>query len=74
VLSPLFFVLYVHDLEIKFINKRNQPTDLQLLCLYVLLYADDMVLFSESVDELQNMLDTLQTYTQRHRTMEITQT
>ena len=39
------------------------PTGLQLLCLYLLMYADDMVLFSESNSELQNMLNTLQNYT-----------
>jgi hypothetical protein len=32
-LSPLYFVLYVNDLEIELIKRRNQPIDLQLLCL-----------------------------------------
>lgn len=63
VLSPLFFVLYVNDLENEFIKNGNQPTDLQLLSLFILMYADDMVLLAESVTELQNMLDTLETYT-----------
>ena len=39
------------------------PTGLQLLSLYLLMYADDMVLFSESNSEPQNMLKTVQNYT-----------
>ncbi|XP_078312623.1 uncharacterized protein LOC144619140 [Crassostrea virginica] len=63
VLSPLFFTLYVNDLENEFTKRGNTPTELQLLSLYLLMYADDMVLFSESISELQNMLNTLQNYT-----------
>ena len=37
--------------------------ELQLLSIYLLVYADDMVLFSESISELQNMLNTIQNYT-----------
>lgn len=63
VLSLMLFVLYVNGLENELIKKGTVPTDLQLLNLYFLMYADDMVLFSESIDELQNMLNTLQFYT-----------
>ena len=65
VLSPLFFfTLYVNDLENEFTIKRgNTPTELQLLSLYLLMYADDMVLLTESINELQNMLNILQNYT-----------
>ena len=62
-MSPLFFTLYVNDLENEFTKRGNTPTELQLLSLYLLMYADDMVLFSESISELQNMLNTLQNYT-----------
>ena len=37
--------------------------ELQLLSIYLLVYADDMVLFSESISELQNVLNTIQNYT-----------
>ena len=37
--------------------------ELQLLSIYLLVYADDMILFSESFSELQNMLNTIQNYT-----------
>ena len=36
-------------------HEGNTPTELQLISLYLLMYADDMVLFSESISELQNM-------------------
>lgn len=65
VLSPMLFVLYVNDLENEFMKKGTASTDLQLLSLYLLMYADDMVLFSESIDELQSMLNTLQLYTSK---------
>ena len=42
-LSPLFFTLYVNDLENEFTKRGNSPTELQLLSLYLLMHADDMV-------------------------------
>lgn len=59
----MLFVLYLNDLENEFMKKGTASTDLQLLSLYLLMHADDMVLFSESIDELQSMLNTLQLYT-----------
>ena len=45
VLYPLFFTLYVNNLENEFTKRENTPTGLQLLSLYLLMYADDTVFF-----------------------------
>ena len=37
--------------------------ELKDLSLFLVMYADDMVIFSDSVEGLQNMLDTLYRYT-----------
>ena len=62
VLSPILFSIYVNDFEMDFLTNNNVPV--QLLELNVLLmYADDMVIFAESAEELQAMLNTLYSYT-----------
>lgn len=53
VLSPILFSLYVNDFENEFFGSDTIPKEIQDLNLFVLLYADDMVIFSESVDGLQ---------------------
>ena len=58
VLSPMLFSLYVNDFEAEFLKNDTLSLNLRDLNLFVLMYADDMVIFSESVDELQKMLDT----------------
>ena len=63
VLSPILFSLYVNDFEMEFLCKGNVPYEVQELSLFVLMYADDMILFSESTKGLQDMLDTLLLYT-----------
>lgn len=50
VLSPVLFAFYVNDFEMEFIRNSNMSVEMQDLDLFVLLYADDMILFSESVD------------------------
>ena len=59
-LSPLIFSNYVNDLESYFFNDDCSTIDLELLNL--LMYADDTVIFSETVDGLQHMLDSLGRY------------
>ena len=56
VLSHMLFSLYVHDFESK-VLKNGTVISLCLrdLNLFVMMYADDMFIFSESVDELQKM-------------------
>ena len=38
------------------------PLDLKMLSLYFLMYADDTVLFSDTPEGLQNLLNSLQLY------------
>ena len=63
VLSPILFSLYVNDFEMDFLNNGNVPYEVKDLSLFLLMYADDMILFSESVKGLQELLDTLLSYT-----------
>jgi hypothetical protein len=68
VLSPILFSLYVNDCEMAFINSTcsSIPLEVKDLNLFLLMYADDVVIFSESISWLQNMLDTLYEYTKMY--------
>ena len=65
VLSPIFFSFYVNDCEVSFIKDGCIPVQCRELSLFLLMYADDVVLFSESIVGLQQMLDSLYTYTRK---------
>jgi hypothetical protein len=56
-LSPFLYAMYVNDIEIELIKQGCQSYELKMLNLYLLMYADDTVLFSENVHELQNMIN-----------------
>ena len=71
-LSPFLFSLYLNDLE-DFMNMNNahgldsisadMETDFNLyIKLFILLYADDTILFSESKEDLQLQLDIFHEY------------
>ena len=62
-LSPLLFSLYVNDFEESFISDNCPSIDLQMLNLFVLMYADVMVIFAESPEGLQKMLNSVHSYT-----------
>lgn len=62
-LSPMLFLLFINDLENELLSNCCQSIELQDLNLFLLLYADDTVLFSESVEGFQKMLDTQKAYT-----------
>ena len=51
--------MYVNDIEIELIKQGCPSCELKMLNLYLLMYADDTVLFSENVQELQNMINVL---------------
>jgi exonuclease III len=65
VLSPILFSMYVNDFEMSFVQNDCIPYECQSLNLFVLMYADDLVLFSESVQGLQSQLDALLAYSRR---------
>jgi hypothetical protein len=62
-LSPILFSLYVNDFEICFIKDNCTSIEIQLINLFLLIYADDMVILSEIPEGLQKMLDSLSNYT-----------
>ena len=52
-LSPMLFSLFINDLEKEMVANCCNSLELQDLNLFLLLYADDTVIFSESVAGLQ---------------------
>ena len=61
-LSPFLFSMYLNDLENDLIQKGADGIDIGMLKLYLLLYADDIVIFAESSQGLQKGLDILDEY------------
>ena len=55
VLSPILYSIFVNDFEMDFLTKNNVPVQLLELNLFLLIYADDLVIFAESAEELQAM-------------------
>ena len=66
-LSPFNFAMYLNDLEKEFRLKGSDGIDIGMLKIFLLLYADDIILFAQSSEELQNSLDTLFEYGQRYK-------
>ena len=49
-LSPFLFSIYINDVERELINRDAKGVDIDLIKLFLLLYADDITLFSDSAD------------------------
>lgn len=64
-LSPLLFSLYLNDIEEQFIQSGLEGLDINMFKVFMLLYADDIVIFSKTAEELQSGLDLLSEYCQR---------
>ena len=62
VLSPLLFFMFVNDCEVQCLTDKCPNIDIQMLNLFLLMYADDMVIFAETPDGLQHMLNSLHNY------------
>ena len=72
IISPFLFSLYLNDLEefllsnnVKDLSCLSEKVEREFniyLQLFVLLYADDTILLSESPDDLQYLLDIFSTY------------
>ena len=61
-MSPFLFSMYINDFENELIKDLCEPIYLQDISLFLLMYADDTVLLSETAGGLQKMIDTLHTY------------
>ena len=59
VMSPVLFALFINDIEINLLVKGCIPYECANISLFLLMCANDLVLFSETVNGLQQMLDCL---------------
>jgi hypothetical protein len=58
-LFPVLYSLYVNDIEFENRNHGCQSYELKTLNLLLLMYADYAVVFSENVEYLQNIIDSV---------------
>ena len=61
-LSPLLFSLFLNDIEEHFIQSGREGLDINMFKMFLLLYADDIVIFANSAEELQHSLDSVGDY------------
>ena len=64
-LSPLLFSLFLNDIEESFIHSGLEGLDIDTFKLFLLLYADDIVIFANSAEQLQESLNILSDYCSR---------
>ena len=57
----------LNDLEDEFYLKCSNGIDIGMLKIFLLLYADDIIIFARSAEELQNNLDHLHEYCNRYK-------
>ena len=61
-LSPYLFNLYLNDINDIFVGQNSKPPSLMNSIIGCLLYADDLLILSETKDGLQHSLDKLYKY------------
>ena len=64
-LSPLLFSLFLNEIEEHFIISGAEGLDIHMFKTFMLLYADDIIVFSNSPEELQKSLNILSVYCKR---------
>ena len=64
-LSPLLFSLFLNDIEESFIHSGLEGLDIDTFKLFLLLYADDIVIFANSAEQHQESLNILSDYCSR---------
>ena len=64
-LSPFLFSIYLNDIETEFVQNGCKGVDIGMLKVFLLLYADDIVIFSPDENGLQKGLDVLHGYCSR---------
>jgi hypothetical protein len=75
VLSPMLFSIYMHDLPDIFLDDKCMPMSLNNCKIGCLMYADDIVLLSESAEGIQYSIDLLQEYCKKwHLTVNLNKT
>ena len=62
VISPFLFSLFINDIVTHLQQNRNSCITLDQLSIYLLLFADDTVIFSDTPEGLQSSLDNLESY------------
>ena len=65
VISPLFFSLFIDDLELFLQDDPNCGLNLDDITFILMLFADDMVILGNTIADLQHGLDLLHTYCTR---------
>ena len=61
-LSPFLFAMYVNDLEAEIVTKDISGINIGTINIYMLLYADEIILFGNSPEDLQKSLTILEEY------------
>ena len=61
-MSPMLFFLFIEDLELLIQDSPTSGLTIDDITFILLLFADDMVLFGKTPEELQHSLDLLETY------------
>ena len=61
IISPIMFTLFLNDMK-DFISLDSYGVDIETIKLFVLLFADGLVIFAETVIELQRMINRLGEY------------
>ena len=61
-LSPFLFSLFINYLEDVFIHSGTEGIDINTFKMFLLLYADDIVIFANSAEELQQKIHVLSDY------------
>ena len=65
VISPLMFSLFIEDLELFLQDNHSSGLLLDDILFILMLFADDMAILGNSVDDLQNSLNLLENYCKR---------
>ena len=62
VLYPFLFLLFINYLELYLQQNTDAGLTLDKLSIYLLMFTDDAVIFSDSIDGLQSSLNNLESY------------
>ena len=65
IMSPILFSMFLTDVEMQLADNGNNGITLDQLTLYLLLFVDDAVIFSETPEGLQKSLDNFEIYCQK---------